>query len=52
MGQYQPCYRAAGLPPLDRRITREEFEKAKKQAREAGLERFDRREPRFLHGFR
>ena len=52
MDQYRPCYRAAGLPPLDRRITREEFEKAKKQAREAGLERFDRREPRFLHGFR
>ena len=52
MDQYRPCYRAADLPPLDRRIRREEFEKAKKQAREAVQARFDKREPRFLHIFR
>lgn len=52
MDQYRPCYKAIDLPPLDRRITREEFEKAKRQAREAGLHRFDKREPRFLHIFR
>ncbi len=48
MDQYRPCYRAAELPPLDRRITREEYEHAVQQAREAGLHRFDKREPRFL----
>jgi putative pyruvate formate lyase activating enzyme len=52
MDQYRPCYKAADLPPLDRRITPEEFEKAKKQAQEAGLHRFDKREPRFLRFFR
>jgi putative pyruvate formate lyase activating enzyme len=52
MDQYRPCYRAMDMPPLDRRITREEFEEAMAQAREAGLRRFDEREPRFLHIFR
>lgn len=52
MDQYRPCYRAMDMPPLDRRITREEFNQAMDQAREAGLHRFDRREPRFLHIFR
>ncbi|MFO7741940.1 MAG: radical SAM protein [Anaerolineae bacterium] len=52
MDQYRPCYRGMDLPPLDRRITRDEFEKAMEQAREAGLHRFDKREPRFLHIFR
>ncbi|MEA3375364.1 MAG: radical SAM protein [Chloroflexota bacterium] len=52
MDQYRPCYRAMDLPPLDRRTTRDEFEKAMEQAREAGLHRFDKREPRFLHIFR
>ncbi len=49
MDQYRPCYRAGELPPLDRRITRREYREAVQQAREAGLHRFDRREPRFLH---
>jgi putative pyruvate formate lyase activating enzyme len=49
MDQYRPCYRAAGMPPLDRRITREEFEVALTQARQVDLHRFDRREPRVLH---
>lgn len=48
MDQYRPCYRAYDLPPLDRSITREEFEQAVQQAREAGLHRFDKRAPRFL----
>jgi putative pyruvate formate lyase activating enzyme len=52
MDQYRPCYRARDLPPLDRRITSEEFEKAVERARDAGLHRFDKREPRFLHIFR
>jgi putative pyruvate formate lyase activating enzyme len=48
MDQYRPCYKAAGLPPLDRPITRAEYEQAMQQASEAGLHRFDRREPRHL----
>lgn len=48
MDQYRPCYKAAELPPLDRPITRAEYEQAVQQAREAGLHRFDKREPRFL----
>ena len=48
MDQYRPCYKAAELPPLDRPITRAEYEQAVQQAREIGLHRFDKREPRFL----
>jgi len=48
MNQYRPCYRAAELPPLDRPITRAEYDQAVQQAREAGLHRFDKREPRSL----
>jgi putative pyruvate formate lyase activating enzyme len=48
MDQYRPCYRAYDLPPLDRPITRAEYEQAVQQAREAGLHRFDQRAPRFL----
>ncbi len=39
MDQYYPCFKAFEHPPLDRRITREEFTKAVKLAREAGLTR-------------
>jgi putative pyruvate formate lyase activating enzyme len=46
MDQYRPCYKANGLPPLDRRVTRAEYEQALQQAREAGLHRFDKRELR------
>jgi putative pyruvate formate lyase activating enzyme len=49
MDQYRPCYRAMDMPPLDRRITRSEYREAVQQALEAGLRRFDKREPRFLH---
>ena len=48
MDQYRPCYKAAELPPLDRPIARAEYEQAVQQSREAGLHRFDKREPRFL----
>jgi putative pyruvate formate lyase activating enzyme len=48
MDQYRPCYRAYQLAPLDRPITRAEYEHALKQARDAGLHRFDKRAPRFL----
>jgi len=44
MDQYRPCYKAAQSPPLDRRITRAEYKQAWRQAREAGLHRFDKRE--------
>ncbi len=49
MDQYHPCYRARDLPPLDRRITRDEYKTAVRQAKKAGLHRFDRRKPRFLY---
>jgi putative pyruvate formate lyase activating enzyme len=48
MDQYRPCYQAGELPPLNRRITRDEYRKAVQRARQAGLHRFDRRERRFL----
>ena len=40
MAQYRPMYRAQEYPPLDRRLTREEFEQAMRWAREAGLRNF------------
>ncbi|MDY6877630.1 MAG: radical SAM protein [Chloroflexota bacterium] len=49
MDQYRPCYKAKELPLLNRPTTRAEYEQAVQQAREAGLHRFDRRRPRFLH---
>lgn len=41
MAQYYPCYKAIEHPPLDRRITSDEYRKAVKAAREAGLTRLD-----------
>jgi len=43
MAQYRPCYEAAGVPEINRRITAEEYERALRTAREAGLERLDER---------
>lgn len=40
MDQYRPCYRACNLPPIDRRITRQEYAQATGLAREAELSRF------------
>jgi putative pyruvate formate lyase activating enzyme len=39
MDQYHPCYHAFEHPPLDRRLTGEEFQEALRMAREAGLRR-------------
>jgi putative pyruvate formate lyase activating enzyme len=40
MDQYRPCYRGDENPPLDRSITRDEFEQAKARAADLGLHRF------------
>jgi putative pyruvate formate lyase activating enzyme len=44
MDQYRPCYEAGDLPPLDRPLSRAEYQEALGAAREAGLHRFDRRD--------
>jgi putative pyruvate formate lyase activating enzyme len=41
MDQYRPCFKAADYPPLNRRITPEEFNEAVAIAREEGLRRLD-----------
>ncbi|MBI5203963.1 MAG: radical SAM protein [Nitrospirae bacterium] len=41
MAQYYPCYKAFEHPPLDRRVTNEEYRKAVKAAHDAGLRRLD-----------
>jgi putative pyruvate formate lyase activating enzyme len=51
MDQYRPCYKANELPPLNRSITRAEYQEALQQARAAGLHRFDKRERGFLSIF-
>ena len=42
MSQYHPCYRAWDYPPLDRPVTREEFDHALAAAAKHGLHRLDR----------
>jgi putative pyruvate formate lyase activating enzyme len=44
MDQYRPCGRATKFPPIDRRLTHEEFQKAMDAAREVGLIRLDERD--------
>lgn len=41
MDQYYPCYKAFEHPPLDRRITDNEYSKAVKAALDAGLKRIE-----------
>jgi putative pyruvate formate lyase activating enzyme len=41
MDQYRPCFKAVDHPPLNRRITRQEFDEAVAIAREEGLWRLD-----------
>ncbi len=41
LDQYYPCYKAFDHPPLDRRVTREEYIEAVKLALESGLTRLD-----------
>jgi len=43
MDQYRPCGDSYNYPPLDRRITSDEYEEALKVAREEGITRLDRR---------
>lgn len=43
MDQYRPAYHAHRYPELNRRITRAEYEAAIKMARDAGLNRLDKR---------
>jgi putative pyruvate formate lyase activating enzyme len=48
MDQYQPYGNAYKYPPLNRRITRDEYEEALQKAREEGITRFDKRERRMI----
>ncbi len=41
MDQYYPCYHADEYPPLDRRLTRKEYDEAIHMALSAGLKRID-----------
>ncbi len=45
MAQYRPCYKAAQIPGLERRISSAEFHEALSLARQAGLNRLDRIRP-------
>jgi putative pyruvate formate lyase activating enzyme len=47
MAQYRPCHHAHELPPLDRRLTNQEYTEAVRLAQDAGL-RLDERRPRLL----
>jgi putative pyruvate formate lyase activating enzyme len=48
MDQYRPCHEAHELPPLNRRLTRTEYDAAVQAARTVGLTRLDRRIPRLI----
>jgi putative pyruvate formate lyase activating enzyme len=41
MDQYYPCHKASDMSPLDRRLTKNEYQRALRYAREAGLARLD-----------
>ncbi len=41
MDQYHPCFRAFEMPPLDRRITRKEYNEAIETAKRLGLKKID-----------
>jgi putative pyruvate formate lyase activating enzyme len=43
MSQYRPCHRACDFPPLDRRVTREEFDQAVAAADRHDLRRLHQR---------
>jgi putative pyruvate formate lyase activating enzyme len=46
MDQYHPCYRAGDNPPLDRPLTRQEYQRALACADRLGLHRLDTRHSR------
>ena len=48
MDQYRPCHEAHELPPLNRTITRAEYDAAVQAARAAGLTRLDQRTSRIF----
>lgn len=48
MDQYRPCGNAYKYPPLNRRITLDEYEEALRAAREEGITRFDKRGKRMI----
>lgn len=43
MDQYRPCFKAHDYPPLNRRLTSDEYREALKMTQEAGLTRLDER---------
>ncbi|WP_447976670.1 hypothetical protein [Candidatus Nitrospira bockiana] len=45
MDQYRPCYQVGRYPPLDRPITRDEFDEAIRVARANGLSRLYQARP-------
>jgi putative pyruvate formate lyase activating enzyme len=45
MDQYRPCWKSFNYPPLNRQITKEEFEEAVEVARAAGLHRLHQERP-------
>jgi len=44
MDQYRPCGKARQYPPIDRRLTNEEFQEALSLAEDAGLQRLDEKD--------
>lgn len=44
MDQYRPCGRASSCPPIDRRLSSEEYREALKMAEDAGLHRLDEKD--------
>jgi putative pyruvate formate lyase activating enzyme len=42
MAQYHPCYRSSAYPPLDRSLTRAEYQSALELAQRYGLHRLER----------
>jgi len=44
MDQYRPCGKAHDFPPIDRRLSNDEFQEALNLARAAGLQRLDERD--------
>jgi putative pyruvate formate lyase activating enzyme len=48
MDQYRPCFNAHQYPPLNRRLTPDEYNEALKMTQEAGLNRLDERRRAFF----
>ena len=49
MGHYRPCCQAKGNPPIDRRLTAEEYETVMRWAQDAGLRHLDVTHRKFYH---